>query len=124
MRRQKSIVKVKCANCNIEIEKVKSQLNRSKTGNYYCSKSCATTNNNRLFKRGKSHPNFIDGSSYYRKIVLENLDNPKCERCGYSKSIKALHVHHKDGNRKNNEIENLELLCANCHYIEHYENVV
>lgn len=27
----------------------------------------------------------------------------------------TLHIHHKDGNRYNNRLENLELLCPNCH---------
>jgi len=31
-------------------------------------------------------------------------------------------VHHKDRNRENNEIENLELLCPNCHSEDHFIN--
>ena len=27
----------------------------------------------------------------------------------------TLEVHHKDGNHQNNELENLQLLCPNCH---------
>ena len=26
-----------------------------------------------------------------------------------------LELHHKDGNRYNNDLENLEILCPNCH---------
>ena len=38
----------------------------------------------------------------------------KCKRCG--KSIKSGgHIHHKDGNPKNNRIGNLVALCAKCH---------
>jgi 5-methylcytosine-specific restriction endonuclease McrA len=43
----------------------------------------------------------------------------KCERCGYSK-LEILHVHHKDRDRNNNDLSNLELICPNCHYEEHY----
>lgn len=33
----------------------------------------------------------------------------------------SLEVHHKDGDKENNESENLELLCPNCHsYTENY----
>jgi 5-methylcytosine-specific restriction endonuclease McrA len=39
-----------------------------------------------------------------------------CNRC---KSSNNLGVHHKDRNRSNNEISNLEVLCARCHRIEH-----
>lgn len=43
----------------------------------------------------------------------------KCERCGYSK-VEILQVHHRDRNRNNNDLSNLELICPNCHYEEHY----
>jgi chromosome segregation protein len=46
----------------------------------------------------------------------------KCERCKYSKIPEVLHVHHKDRNRNNNIIENLEVLCPTCHEEEHYNN--
>ncbi len=58
----------------------------------------------------------------------------QCERCGYhgfteyySKRMVnsvydqvpvSLHVHHIDGNRKNNDIENLSILCPNCHGLD------
>ncbi|MBI3573571.1 hypothetical protein HY090_00790 [Candidatus Kaiserbacteria bacterium] len=29
-------------------------------------------------------------------------------------------MHHKDRNRNNNSLGNLELICPNCHYEEHY----
>jgi predicted nucleic acid-binding Zn ribbon protein len=42
-----------------------------------------------------------------------------CERCGYN-VIAGLIIHHKDRNRQNNSLGNLETLCSNCHCIEHY----
>lgn len=42
-----------------------------------------------------------------------------CERCGIKAQTKAdyrfFHVHHKDGNKVNNNEENLECLCILCH---------
>ena len=29
-------------------------------------------------------------------------------------------LHHKDRDRHNNDISNLEILCSNCHAIEHW----
>ncbi|MFM2190162.1 MAG: hypothetical protein RL491_548 [Bacteroidota bacterium] len=42
----------------------------------------------------------------------------KCEMCcltEWRSNPIALEVHHKDGNRTNNNYENLQLLCPNCH---------
>lgn len=41
----------------------------------------------------------------------------KCENCGSIKS--SIETHHKDGNSLNNHINNLMLLCKNCHNIVH-----
>ena len=53
------------------------------------------------------------------KVRLLALRGGYCERCGYSK-VAILQVHHKDRNSQHNELCNLELLCPNCHYEEHY----
>jgi predicted nucleic acid-binding Zn ribbon protein len=53
------------------------------------------------------------------KLRLIELRGMVCERCGYKK-LEILQVHHKDRNRKNNDVSNLELVCPNCHYEEHY----
>jgi hypothetical protein len=42
-----------------------------------------------------------------------------CERCGYSK-YEILQIHHKNRDRRDNRIKNLELICPNCHYEEHH----
>ena len=41
----------------------------------------------------------------------------KCEKCGIdlSNDHKFLHMHHKDGNKSNNNLSNLEVLCTGCH---------
>ena len=52
------------------------------------------------------------------------LRGQKCECCGITEWLGnpiKLEVHHLDGDRLNNELENLELLCPNCHaYTETY----
>lgn len=77
-----------------------------------CSYSCSNTH----FRSGKNHGNYKDGSSHYRHKVSIT----KCERCGYNKHPSILHVHHKDRNRLNNNEDNLEVLCPNCHHEEHF----
>ena len=52
------------------------------------------------------------------KDALIALKGHQCENCGLSiwnELPIPLEVHHKDGDHLNNEIENLSLLCPNCH---------
>lgn len=52
------------------------------------------------------------------RLIKDGLKEKKCENCSSTEwmgfSI-PLELHHKDGNRKNNKLENLEILCPNCH---------
>lgn len=114
---------VNCSNCGKKIIKTKSAAAKSKTGNLYCSRKCSASKNNTLFKSAENHPNYKNGISLYRKKALIAFEDLKCSQCGF-KDIRALEVHHKDKNRKNNDLENLLLLCANCHKIIHSEDVV
>jgi len=59
-----------------------------------------------------------NGESSYRRLALLEYGY-KCQKCGYEANKAAIEVHHKDHNRENNTIENLEVLCANCHAIHH-----
>lgn len=50
--------------------------------------------------------------------ALVHLRGHKCEKCLNNEWLNnpiVLEVHHKDGDSFNNELDNLELLCPNCH---------
>lgn len=52
------------------------------------------------------------------KLFKEHYKECRCEKCGITTWLgeKApLEIHHIDGDRKNNRLENLQILCANCH---------
>jgi hypothetical protein len=49
---------------------------------------------------------------------LINSRGNKCERCPCA-DTDAMEIHHRDRDRTNNTEENLEVICANCHTIEH-----
>ena len=66
-------------------------------------------------------PNFTTGIKSYRKYFLRSISDAK-KKCNRCPSKKNLQVHHKDRNRNNNNIKNLELLCASCHQKEHFNN--
>lgn len=50
--------------------------------------------------------------------ALVALRGHKCEKCGnthWNGELITLEIHHKDGNNLNNQLDNLELNCPNCH---------
>ena len=78
---------------------------------------------------GINHPNYNGGihssrkrdkRDGYRLVALETLPN-KCSVCGYN-VISILLVHHKDQNRENNDIGNLDVLCPT-HHREYHEGL-
>lgn len=83
-----------------------------------CSRSCANVNRTGINYHTGARK---DKVQYQRglKMRLLQIRKPVCERCEYGK-YEILNVHHKDRNRQNNDLENLELLCPNCHSEEHY----
>lgn len=59
-------------------------------------------------------------SSYRLKVRLlqEGIFEPRCNKCNGAEWLgqpMPLELEHRDGNSTNNALENLELLCPNCH---------
>lgn len=56
---------------------------------------------------------------------LRHLNNDRCTKCGrIIKEAGKLHVHHINGNKYDNNLSNLLVLCANCHQKEHPEHKI
>ena len=54
-------------------------------------------------------------------MFKDGLKEKKCEICGISTWFNIelpLELHHKDGNHYNNQLDNLQILCPNCHSIQ------
>ncbi|MFQ5965938.1 MAG: HNH endonuclease [Candidatus Scalinduaceae bacterium] len=49
----------------------------------------------------------------YRKLAFDSYD-PLCAHCGFGVPS-VLEVAHVDSDRNNNEVDNLIILCPNCH---------
>ena len=66
--------------------------------------------------------NNYDYSTFTKNSAKKN--GRKCEQCGVTEWLGNpinLEIHHIDGNHNNNELENIQLLCPNCHsYTENY----
>lgn len=66
-----------------------------------------------MFTKGSRKKN---GKTTLAPLVA--LRGRKCERCGLTEWLGEpinLEIHHEDGDRLNNSLENLRLLCPNCH---------
>lgn len=63
------------------------------------------------------HPHY-QSYKLKKRLIEEGVKKYRCERCGINawrgKQL-ALELHHVDGNRTNHNLDNLQLLCPNCH---------
>ena len=108
IRTKESIADVICKECGKCFQRKKFGVNE----NNFCSRSCSNTHSNKKCV-GELARNFKHGNSMYRYVALKKYPSV-CMVCGFDKDY-AIEVHHIDKNRKNNNIENLKVLCANCH---------
>ena len=72
----------------------------------------------------KANHMYSHGRCVFRRWAKERLKQLSycCERCGtyIDVSVRGTWAgHHKDHNKTNNVIDNLEVLCKRCHQIEH-----
>lgn len=109
----------KCHVCGKEVYRSIARIDQSKSGKFFCNKSCQTLWRNSFFVEDK-HPNWTDGISIYKKL-LKNDKVPKCFLCKLEDE-RVLIVHHKDHNRHNNGLFNLTWLCCNCHRLVHVDS--
>ena len=96
-------IEVKCPVCG------KMFLKRPSERKRVCSRSCANT----FFRSGPNNGNWKD---YAYRSTCFNTHKKECIVCG-EKNVVA--VHHYDGNKKNNKVNNLIPLCPTHHQYMH-----
>jgi hypothetical protein len=112
-------VHVSCAGCANAFTRQPSKLVKSKSGLHFCSRLCKEKAQ-RLGGLGAIQPgHYGHGSSIstYRERALRDLPK-QCLRCGYGSDVRMLDVDHVDGDRSNNGIQNLQILCVWCHALK------
>lgn len=80
-------------------------------------KAQATIKKEKSFALEKN-PRWKGGIRAYKNLALREYGN-KCQNCGKIGKGHDIHVHHIDKNQNNNKIENLIVLCAECHKSKH-----
>lgn len=114
---------VECAYCKVKFYKNESKKRNSKSGLYFCCAEhkslCQRVGGIKEIMPAHYGAGTGNSSKLYRPKVFAQKD-PTCERCGFNHNIASIVIHHKDRNRDNNDLSNLEVLCANCHAIEHW----
>lgn len=78
---------------------------------------------------GKHHiQKYVDGEKdhqnpkeYLQKLIKYGYKKDECESCGWNEGRvdgkKPYVLHFKDGDKYNSKLENVEILCYNCYYI-------
>jgi len=109
-----------CDECGREVYRRQIDIKKSSKKRFFCSKKCHCVWENKHVRCGENAPNWIAGHNVYRELMKRHRVKAECIRCGLEDK-RVLAVHHKDRNRRNNKLENLEWLCHNCNYIVHLE---
>lgn len=116
---QRTGMVVLCTVCGKGTYRNRTEQTRTKSGKFFCGKSCQTTWRNTQYS-GERHRNWVTGKASYRATLLRSEQAQLCSRCKITDS-RVLAVHHRDKNRDNNALSNLMWLCHNCHYLVHHD---
>lgn len=86
-------------------------------------------NKNKVFGPKRPIDDYLDIDTYYinshslkKRLIQEKYFEEKCNKCGithwFGEKV-PLELHHINCNNKDNRLENLDILCPNCHAYEH-----
>jgi hypothetical protein len=119
----KNVPNVTCSLCGIKFYKNKSRLKLSKSKLYFCCRAHKDAAQKIGGLKEIQPPHYgttlLGTPNTYRRIAFAQHE-PKCSICGYDKYRSVLQVHHKDRDRTNNDVDNLQVVCPTCHLEIHY----
>src|SRR3990170_4731714 len=99
---------VSCGSCGKKIWKAPRFFKLSKSGKLFCNKTCQTLWRNKFYS-DPNHPLWTGGEDTYREILINANVPLLCSMCGYNNQ-RVLAAHHRNGNRKDNQLKNFEWL--------------
>ena len=107
---ENSFIEYKCDYCGKIFKRQRKDFKYSESGFHYCSKECGNRHKNQLRKEAGEWDNSLN----YRLRAFEVYPH-ECLCCGWDEDDRILEVHHIDEDHKNNDINNLCILCPICH---------
>jgi hypothetical protein len=103
---------MKCKNCGLDFTKRSAKI--------YCSNACQKAyEKKQRYQKIEAGLTEGIGERRFRDYLIEK-HGAKCMRCGWDKTNPVtgccpIELEHLDGNSQNNKLDNLCLLCPNCH---------
>lgn len=113
-----------CRQCGKSFWRIPSKILATRHGLSFCSRKCkdkAQSLGGNCPEIRPEHYKNGNGESSYAARAFAALPN-RCCGCGERKKY-LLTVHHIDGDTKNGDIANLEIVCWNCHAVRHLVNL-
>ncbi len=110
---------VTCAYCGTLFYLPFSKRRKSKSGLFFCCRSHKDISQKIGGIRDIMPPHYGTSLKSYRTLAFENLP-VECARCAWKEVPEVLEVNHKDCDRTNNSLSNLEILCPTCHSVYHF----
>jgi hypothetical protein len=71
----------------------------------------------------RSADRWIGSHQLKERLFREGLKRPACESCGWAEARPTdgripVELDHRNGDRNDNRLENLRILCPNCHALQ------
>jgi Zn finger protein HypA/HybF involved in hydrogenase expression len=110
-----------CLGCGEKITRYYKHNNKARN---YCNSACRVNHNKKIIFDAIENNNInlenkITEGKWVKKYLIEK-HGEKCMECGWDKKHPItgnvpIELEHIDGDSENNKLENLKLLCPNCH---------